>query len=124
MQNKLVTKWLLIVAAIFLLASASVLIELAPGVAGPITRTDVLRLNGKDKQSVVSKERHYTVTENTLIENLEGEPISLRWLPVPCKARVTYELRMDEPPRATRILVEETYVGSTAVWTPSSQEER
>jgi CBS domain-containing protein len=124
MRTKRSTEWFLILAAVFFLASASVLIELAPGVAGTITRTDVLKLQGKDRKSVVAGERHYMVTDETVIENIEGEAITLRWVPIPCKARVTYRLRMDEPPVAVGIKVEETYAGSTAVWSPSSQEER
>lgn len=88
-----------------------------------VTRTDVLMLEGKTDQTVISGERHYAVYSDTLIRNEEGEAISLARLLIPCKAEVTYELRQDEQPRALQIRVQETFIRSSPNWSAEEEEE-
>lgn len=87
-----------------------------------ITPTDVLMLNGKTDQSVISAEKHYAVFTDTLIRNEEGETISLARLLIPCKAEVTYELRQDEQPRVLQIRVKETFIRSSPNWSAEEEE--
>lgn len=113
--------WHLLVIPMFALSCAMLLAGSGFAQQG-VTRTKTLKLDIKSKQAVFSRERKLTIFEDTLIKNEEEEPISLAKLPVPCKAKVTYELRQDEDPRVLRILVQKTFIGSTTDWSASDQE--
>lgn len=54
---------------------------------------------------IVSGERHYRVTDNTVILDLKKKHIKLADLPVPCKADVEYRPVMDQLPICRKIEV-------------------
>jgi len=102
--------------AVSLMAVLSVSFLSSPAQAGK--RTSQLRLVGKTGQSVFIPERHYRVSESTVIIDQRGQEIDLAALPIPCQAEVTYMLRRDADPLALRIRVEDTFLNSRTNWHP------
>lgn len=118
-MNKSVYQYVGLLLFVFL---AAVLVAQSAFAQQGVTRTDVLMLEGKTDQTVISGERHYGVYANTLIQNEDGDTISLDRLLIPCKAEVTYELRQDEQPKVLQIQVKETFIRSSPNWSAEEEE--
>lgn len=95
-----------------------------PGIGFPqsgqpgIIRFALLEIDGKIPGAVLVTERHFEVTEKTVILNQYGKKIELGDLPVPCVADVKYRLMMDKDPVALKIVVKEVFPNSSTVYIP------
>ena len=86
-------------------------------------RSGSMTIEGKSNNAIVVGERHFIVAESTTILDLSEKKIQLSDLPVPCEARIEYQLRMDQDPLCLRIIVERLLEGSSKVWPlPGSEE--
>lgn len=83
-----------------------------------IERNATMTVSGKTRSSILVFERHFRLTETTTILDRNGKTIGLEDLPVPCKADVTYLLRMDQDPLALKVLVREVFPDSSTVYVP------
>ena len=70
-----------------------------------LDRSAKLTISGKTDDAVIIGERHFTVTEATVIIDMKAKKIRLSDLAVPCEAEVKYRLIMDEDPLALKITV-------------------
>jgi len=70
-----------------------------------LDRSAKLTISGKTSDYVLIGERHFTVTEATVITDMKGKKIQLSDLAVPCEAQIEYRLIMDENPLALKIAV-------------------
>ena len=87
-----------------------------------LDRSATLTISGKTADAVLIGERHFTVTEATVITDMKGKKIRLSDLAVPCNAQIEYRLIMDEAPLALKITVKKLLEGSTTRWTASVSE--
>jgi hypothetical protein len=78
-----------------------------------LDRSGTVMISGKTVDSVLISERHFAVTESTIIVNVRGKRIRLTDLAVPCEAQIEYRLRMDEDPLALKITVKKLLQGAT-----------
>ena len=84
-----------------------------------LDRSAKLTISGKTADAVLIGERHFTVTEATVITDMKGKKIRLGDLAVPCEAVIEYRLIMDEDPLALKITVKKLLEGSTTRWSAS-----
>jgi hypothetical protein len=104
------------------------LITAYPGIASPrstpqsLDRSAKLTISGKSADAILIGERHFTVTEATVIIDVKGKKIPLSDLAVPCEAEIEYRLRMDEDPLALKITVRKLLEGATTRWSASGSE--
>lgn len=75
-----------------------------------------LTILGKAPDSISAVEWQCEVTEETVIIDVEGEEITLADLPVPCTAKIEYQLRMDQDPVAKSITIQRISKGATKAW--------
>jgi len=87
-----------------------------------LIRSGSVIIQGKTSDAIVVSERHFVVTEATTIVTIEGEKIQLSALPVPCKAEITYRLRMDQDPVTLKISIKQLLRGSSKTWPPPGSE--
>ena len=84
-----------------------------------LDRSAKLTISGKTDDAILIGERHFTVSESTVIINMKGKKIQLSDLAVPCDAQIEYRLIMDENPLALKITVKKLLEGSTTRWSAS-----
>ena len=84
-----------------------------------LDRSATLTISGKTADYILIGERHFTVSESTVIINMKGKKIQLSDLAVPCDAQIEYRLIMDENPLALKITVKKLLEGSTTRWSAS-----
>jgi hypothetical protein len=84
-----------------------------------LDRSAKLTISGKTADAVLIGERHFTVTETTVIIDMKGKKIRLSDLAVPCDAQIEYRLIMDEDPLALKITVKKLLEGATTRWSAS-----
>jgi hypothetical protein len=70
-----------------------------------LIRSGLVKTDGKANTALIVKERHFSVTESTTILDNKGKKIQLDNLPIPCKAKTRYRLRMDQDPEALKVVV-------------------
>jgi len=87
-----------------------------------LIRSASVIIQGKTSDAIVVSERHFVVTEATTIVTMEGEKIQLSALPIPCKAEITYQLRMDQDPVTVSISIKQVLRGSSKTWPPPHSE--
>ncbi|UCG66629.1 MAG: hypothetical protein JSW12_06335 [Deltaproteobacteria bacterium] len=87
-----------------------------------LIRSGSVIIQGKTSDTIIVSERHFVVTEATTIVTMEGEKIQLSALPVPCKAEITYQLRMDQDPVTLKIGIKQLLRGSSKTWPPPGSE--
>ena len=87
-----------------------------------LIRSGSVIIQGKTSDAIVVSERHFVVTEATTIVTIEGEKIQLSALPIPCKAEITYQLRMDQDPVTLKISIKQLLRGSSKTWPPPRSE--
>jgi len=87
-----------------------------------LTRSGSVIIQGKTSDAIIVSERHFVVTEATTIVTMEGEKIQLSALPIPCKAEITYQLRMDQDPVTLSISIKQLLRGSSKTWPPPRSE--
>ena len=85
-------------------------------------RSALVMIEGKTSDAIVVSERHFVVTEATTIVTAKGKKIELSALPIPCKAEITYRLRMDQDPVALKIRITQLLKGSSKGWPPQGLE--
>ncbi|NVL92102.1 MAG: hypothetical protein HWN71_03595, partial [Desulfobacterales bacterium] len=78
----------------------------------------LVKIDGKTNTAIIVKERHFSVTELTTILDVKGKKIQLDDLPIPCKAKIRYRLRMDQDPEALKVVVKKAFRGSSTAWAP------
>ncbi|HOP48576.1 MAG TPA: hypothetical protein PK874_13025 [Desulfobacteraceae bacterium] len=84
-------------------------------VSGDMANSAPMNIVGKGPSHIiVSAERHYRVTDQTLILDLRKKKIKLTDLPVPCEAVIEYRLVMDQDPICQKIEVRSTKVDAKA----------
>jgi len=81
-----------------------------------LDRSGTVTISGKTADAVLISERHFAVTESTIIVDMSGKKIQLSDLAVPCNAQIEYRLRMDEDPLALKITVKKLLQGATTQW--------
>ncbi len=79
-------------------------------------------IQSKTVHEIVASKKRFAVTKETEILDINGSPIKLQMLPVPCKAQIDYELPAFGHPIALRIKVKEIFAGATLNWTRQSPE--
>jgi len=84
-----------------------------------LDRSAKLTISGKTADAVIIGERHFTVTEATVITDMKGKKIRLSDLAVPCNAQIEYRLIMDGAPLALKITVKKLLEGATTRWSAS-----
>jgi hypothetical protein len=87
-----------------------------------LDRSAKLTVSGKTADAIIIGERHFAVTETTVIIDMKGKKIRLSDLAVPCNAQIEYRLIMDEDPLALKITVKKLLEGSTTRWSASGSE--
>jgi hypothetical protein len=87
-----------------------------------LIRSGSVIIQGKTSDAIIVSERHFVVTEATTIVTMEGEKIQLSALPIPCKAEITYQLRMDQNPVTLKISIKQLLRGSSKTWPPPRSE--
>ena len=87
-----------------------------------IIRSGTVTINGKTADAILVSERRFMVTESTTILTVKGRKIQLSALPVPCKAEIEYQLRMDEHPVTLKIRVKRLLKGASESWPPPDSE--
>ncbi len=83
-----------------------------------LIRAGLVKIDGKTSTAIIVKERHFSVTELTTILGVKGKKIQLDDLPIPCKARIRYRLRMDQDPEVLKVVVKKAFRGSSTAWAP------
>jgi hypothetical protein len=84
-----------------------------------LDRSAKLTISGKTDDAILIGERHFAVTETTVIIDMKGKKIRLSDLAVPCEAEIEYRLIMDEDPCTLKITVKKLLEGSTTRWSAS-----
>jgi hypothetical protein len=79
-------------------------------------------IQSKTVHEIVASKQRFAVTRETEIQDVNGNPIKIQMLPVPCKAQIDYELPSYGHPIALRIKVKEIFAGATLNWTRQSPE--
>jgi len=87
-----------------------------------LDRSATLTISGKTADAILIGERHFTVTEATVIIDMKENKIRLSNLAVPCEAVIEYRLIMDENPLALKITVKKLLEGATTRWSTSVSE--
>ena len=87
-----------------------------------LDRSAKLTISGKTADAILIGERHFTVTEATVITDMKEKKIRLSDLAVPCNAQIEYRLIMDEDPLALKITVKKLLEGATTRWSASVSE--
>jgi hypothetical protein len=87
-----------------------------------LDRSATLTISGKTADAIIIGERHFTVTEATVIIDMKEKQIGLTDLAVPCDAQIEYRLIMDEDPLALKITVKKLLEGATTRWSASASE--
>ena len=87
-----------------------------------LDRSATLTISGKTADVILIGERHFAVTETTVIIDMKGKNIRLSDLAVPCDAEIEYRLIMDEDPLALKITVKKLLEGATTRWSASGSE--
>ena len=87
-----------------------------------LDRSAKLTISGKTADAILIGERHFAVTEATVIIDMKEKKIRLSDLAVPCEAEIEYRLIMDEDPLALKITVKKLLEGSTTRWPASGSE--
>ena len=109
----------LVFSLLFLLLPVSGFSESLPK---GLLRSGFVIIQGKTSDAIIVSERHFVVTEATTIVTIEGEKIQLSALPIPCKAEITYQLRMDQDPVTLSISIKQLLRGSSKTWPPPRSE--
>lgn len=115
-SNRRVMLWIVFLALFLLLTPAEGLTKNSP--KSLLTRSGAVTIDGKTGDAVLVSERHFAVTEATIILDLNNKEIQLSDLPVPCKADITYRLIMDQDPLTLKIKVNRLLKGATRNWPP------
>ena len=76
----------------------------------------------KTVHEIVASKQRFAVTKETEILDINGSPIKLQMLPVPCKAQIDYEQVAYSGMVVLRIRVKEVFAGATTNWTKPSPE--
>ena len=87
-----------------------------------LDRSATLTISGKTADAIFIGERHFTVTETTVIIDMKEKKIRLSDLGVPCEAQIEYRLIMDQDPLALKITVKKLLEGATTRWSASGSE--
>jgi hypothetical protein len=74
-------------------------------------------IENKDMDSIRTAKSRFAIMGWTQIFSIDGRAIRLRDLPIPCKAKLTYEPMPYNDPRVIEIRVKEVFPGATANWT-------
>ena len=78
-----------------------------------LDRSAKLTISGKTADVIIIGERHFAVTETTVIIDMKGKKIRLSDLAVPCDAQIEYRLIMDQDPLTLKITVKKLLEGAT-----------
>jgi len=87
-----------------------------------LDRSGNVTISGKTADAVLISERHFLVTESTIILDVRGKKIQLSDLPVPCDAEIEYRLSMDQDPVTLKITIKQLLKGSSKTWPPPRSE--
>jgi hypothetical protein len=94
----------------------------AIGSSQAVTRSAVMTIMGKTSDAVISSERHFLVSDSTVILDRNGKRIGLNDLAVPCTAQVKYQLRMDQSPLCLSIHLKKLHKVSRKDWSSRDHE--
>jgi hypothetical protein len=70
----------------------------------------------KTEESVISRDRRFSVSSSTLIYSHKGRQMMLYDLPVPCKAVIEYKPAARGNPRAVKITILQKFPGAKTGW--------
>ena len=82
-----------------------------------------VKIQGKTRDAVLASNMRFLITAQTRVFNHHGQEISIRALPVPCNAKVTYQPKRNSDPEALGIVVTQVLPGATTEWTSPSLSE-
>lgn len=80
-----------------------------------IEKADLI-IQYKTVESVISRDRRFSVSGSTLIYTHKGRQMMLYDLPVPCKAAIEYEPAARGNPRAVKITILQKLPGAATGW--------
>ena len=111
-------------AALSILTLLSLLLPTSGALGSPngFITSNIMTIMGKTGNAVIISERHFTVSGSTLIVDEKGKRIALSDLPVPCTAKIRYQLQMDGNPLCLSIQIKKLKKDSRQDWSSSDQE--
>jgi hypothetical protein len=116
-MSRPIVLWVVFLLLLFFLISKPA-IGFSESLPKGFLRTAIVEVRGKTHHSIFVGERHFLLTEKTTFLDLNGKNMELGDLAVPCKADITYLLRMDEDPLLLKVVVKELYPESLTVYAP------
>lgn len=106
----MVSLWILLMVG----SAAARAAEEGPGEYQP---SALMLVEGKAPDKIVASKKFYRVTRETEVFDSTGAKLTLKALPVPCRAKVRYlPSRLGMMPEALRIVVTEVLPGATTQW--------
>jgi len=82
-------------------------------------KSSIVVIQRKDKYAIMTSEQRFFITERTKIFDLGGKEITIRDLPVPCKAQIQDQPLSNNYQEALKITIREVSLGaSTDLSTP------
>ena len=79
-------------------------------------------IQSKTVHEIVASKQRFAMTKQTEIVDINGNPIKIQMLPVPCKAQIDYEQAAYGELLVLRIKVKEVFAGATIDWIRPSPE--
>ena len=128
--NNKFSKFLLIVTVILILCSARAFAQeekqpVYPQVTAVITATykgvvpsSIEGRPGLERGvNIIASGMRYALTDTTSVVGIEGEPITMNILPVPCEAIIIYQPIKKNNPNVIEIILKNVIAGATTGWT-------
>lgn len=78
-----------------------------------MVRTGIVKIRGKTSNTIVVGERHFLVSQSTMIRDINGKEIPLIDLRVPCEAELKYRLIVDKDPVSLQVTVKRLFPHSS-----------
>ena len=70
----------------------------------------------KYKDAILTSEQRFLITEQTKILDSNGKEMTIRDLPVPCKAKILYQPLTNNDPNVLKIIISQVLPGASTAW--------
>ena len=67
--------------------------------------------------NIIASGMRYALTDGTSVVGIEGEPMTMNRLPVPCEAIIIYQPINKNNPNVIQIILKNVVAGATTAWT-------
>lgn len=67
--------------------------------------------------NIIASGKRYALIDTTSVVGMEGEPMTMNKLPVPCEAIIFYQPINKNNPNVIEIILKHVIAGATAAWT-------